>query len=82
MRGAGGGHGGACGDEGAVARFGEEAQPGFGEAGRERDFHYDLPKTDGGERGYAVAIFKPGNDAHYTLTDTPYSKIYVFDFKP
>jgi len=35
-----------------------------------------------GNRGYVVAIFKPGDNAHYTITDTPYSKIYRFDFKP
>ncbi len=33
-------------------------------------------------RGYAIAVFKPGNNAHYTITDTPYPKIYRFDFKP
>jgi len=35
-----------------------------------------------GSRGYVVAIFKPGDNAHYTITDTPYSKIYRFEFKP
>jgi len=33
-------------------------------------------------RGYVVAIFKPGDNAHYTISDTPYSKIYRFDSKP
>lgn len=36
----------------------------------------------GSSRGYVVAIFKPGDTAHYAITDTPYSKIYRFEFKP
>jgi hypothetical protein len=40
------------------------------------------PGSGVGSRGYVVAIFKPGDNAHYTITDTPYSKIYRFEFKP
>ena len=36
----------------------------------------------GGGKGYVFAIFKPGDTAHYTINDTPYAKIYRFEFKP
>ncbi len=38
--------------------------------------------SDTSSQGYAVAVMKPADNAHYTITDTPYAKIYRFDFKP
>jgi hypothetical protein len=35
-----------------------------------------------GARGYVVATTKPPSNEHYTVSDTPYSGIYLFDFTP
>ena len=37
---------------------------------------------DGHAKGYVFAIFKPGDSAHYKISDSPYSRIYRFDFTP